>query len=106
MSTINVTDETFKSEVLGSDKPVLLDFWAEWCGPCKQMTPALEELANELDGKVVVAKMNIEDSPETPVNFHVRGVPTLMVFKGGEVVATRSGAMTKSKLSEWLAEHT
>lgn len=106
MSTINVTDETFKSEVLGSDIPVLLDFWAEWCGPCKQMTPALEELASELDGKVVVAKMNIEDSPETPVDFHVRGVPTLMVFKGGEVVATRSGAMTKSKLSEWLAEHT
>jgi thioredoxin 1 len=106
MSTINVTDETFKSEVLGSDIPVLLDFWAEWCGPCKQMTPALEELATELDGKVVVAKMNIEDSPETPVDFHVRGVPTLMVFKGGEVVATRSGAMTKSKLSEWLAEHT
>lgn len=106
MSTINVTDETFKTEVLGSDIPVLLDFWAEWCGPCKQMTPALEELASELDGKVVVAKMNIEDSPETPVDFHVRGVPTLMVFKGGEVVATRSGAMTKSKLSEWLAEHT
>lgn len=105
MSTITVTDETFKADVLGSDKPVLLDFWAEWCGPCKQMTPALEELASELDGKVVVAKMNIEDSPETPVDFHVRGVPTLMVFKGGEVVATRTGAMTKSKLAEWLEEH-
>ena len=105
MSTITVTDETFKTDVLGSDKPVLLDFWAEWCGPCKQMTPALEELAGELDGKVVIAKMNIEDSPETPVDFHVRGVPTLMVFKGGEVVATRTGAMTKSKLAEWLEEH-
>ena len=105
MSTITVTDETFKADVLGSDKPVLLDFWAEWCGPCKQMTPALEELAQELDGKFVIAKMNIEDSPETPVDFHVRGVPTLMVFKGGEVVATRSGAMTKSKLAEWLQEH-
>ena len=106
MSTITVTDETFKAEVLGSDTPVLLDFWAEWCGPCKQMTPALEELAGELEGKVVIAKMNIEDSPETPMDFHVRGVPTLMVFKGGEVVATRSGAMTKSKLAEWLSEHT
>ncbi|NNC38355.1 MAG: thioredoxin [Acidimicrobiales bacterium] len=105
MATINVTDQTFKSDVLGSDKPVLLDFWAEWCGPCKQMTPALEELAGELEGQVVVAKMNIEESPETPMDFHVRGVPTLMVFKGGEVVATRSGAMTKSKLAEWLAEH-
>lgn len=106
MSTINVTDETFKSEVLGADKPVLLDFWAEWCGPCKAMTPALEELASELEGKVVIAKMNIEESPETPTDFHVRGVPTLMVFKAGEVVATRSGAMTKSRLAEWLAEHT
>lgn len=106
MSTITVTDETFKAEVLGSDTPVLLDFWAEWCGPCKAMTPALEDLAAELEGKVVIAKMNIEDSPETPMDFHVKGVPTLMVFKGGEVVATRSGAMTKSKLAEWLAEHT
>jgi len=105
MSTITVTDETFKADVLGSEKPVLLDFWAEWCGPCKQMTPALEELAGELEGKVVIAKMNIEDSPDTPVDFHVRGVPTLMVFKGGEVVATRTGAMTKSKLAEWLEEH-
>jgi thioredoxin 1 len=101
---MTITDENFKADVLGSDKPVLLDFWAEWCGPCKQMAPALDELANELAGSAVIGKMNIEDSPNTPVDFHVRGVPTLMVFKGGEVVATRTGAMTKSKLAEWLAE--
>ena len=106
MATVTVTDENFKTDVIGSDKPVLLDFWAEWCGPCKMMSPALDELASDLDGKVVVAKMNIEDSPETPADFHVRGVPTLMIFKGGEVVASRSGAMTKTKLAEWVAENT
>ncbi|HFB55078.1 MAG TPA: thioredoxin [Hellea balneolensis] len=104
MSVMTITDENFKADVLGSDKPVLLDFWAEWCGPCKQMAPALDELATELAGSAIIGKMNIEDSPNTPVDFHVRGVPTLMVFKGGEVVATRTGAMTKSKLAEWLAE--
>lgn len=105
MPTITVTDENFKSEVLGSTKPVLLDFWAEWCGPCKQMAPALEELSEDLAGEVVVAKVNIEDSPDTAVDFHIRGVPTLMIIKNGDVVATKSGAMTKNKLAEWLAEH-
>ena len=105
MATITVTDENFKADVIGSDKLVLLDFWAEWCGPCKAMGPALEELAADWDGKAVIAKMNIEDSPDTPVDFRVRGVPTLMIFKAGELVATRTGAMTKSKLSEWLSEH-
>ncbi len=105
MATFTATDDNFTAEILGADKPVLLDFWAEWCGPCKQMSPALEELSEEMDGKIIVAKLNIEDSPETAVKFHIRGVPTLMIVKGGEVVATRSGAMTKSKLAEWLGEH-
>jgi len=105
MATITVTDENFKADVIGSDKLVLVDFWAEWCGPCKAMGPALEELAADWDGKAVVAKMNIEDSPDTPLDYRVRGVPTLMLFKAGELVATRTGGMTKSKLSEWLSEH-
>ncbi len=105
MGTIAVTDDTFKDEVLKSDTPVLVDFWAEWCAPCKAMTPALEAVSEELAGKVKIAKVNIDDAPDTPMRYHIRNVPTMMIFKGGEVVSTKMGSMTKTKLAEWLAEH-
>ena len=106
MATVKVSDSSFKADVIDSETPVLVDFWAEWCGPCKQIGPALEELSDELGDKMKVAKVNIDDDPETPGKFHVRGIPTLMIFKGGQVVATKVGVMSKTKLSEWVAEHT
>ncbi|GLQ21322.1 thioredoxin [Algimonas porphyrae] len=105
MSTIAVTDDTFQSEVLKSDTPVLVDFWAEWCAPCKAMGPALEAVSEDMAGKVKIAKVNIDDAPDTPMRYHIRNVPTMMIFKDGEVVSTKMGAMTKSKLAEWLSEH-
>ncbi len=105
MSTIAVTDDNFRDEVLNSDTPVLVDFWAEWCAPCKAMTPALEAVAEDMSGKIKIAKVNIDDAPDTPMRYHIRNVPTMMIFKNGEVVSTKMGAMTRTKLTEWLAEH-
>lgn len=99
-----IKDSEFANEIQNSDVPVLVDFFAEWCSPCRQLTPVLEEVSNELNGKLKVVKMNIDDSPETPTNFGVRGIPTLIMFKNGEAVATHTGAMTKSKLTAWLNE--
>lgn len=105
MATVKVSDESFAKDVIEADGPILVDFWAEWCGPCKQIGPALEEISEEMSGQVKVAKVNIDDNPDTPAKFHVRGIPTLMIFNQGQVVATKVGAMTKSKLSEWVAEN-
>ena len=104
MSTVPVTDETFERDVLKADGPVLVDFWAEWCGPCKMIGPALEELAGEFAGKLTVAKVNIEDSPTTPSRYGVRGIPTLMLFKDGQMASMKVGAMPKQKILEWLNE--
>lgn len=102
MSTVNVTDDEFESAVLGADKPVVVDYWAEWCGPCKMIGPALEEIASEMGEQVKIAKINIDENPNTPSKFGVRGIPTLMMFKDGEVIATKVGALPKTQLEEWI----
>jgi thioredoxin 1 len=102
MSTTKITDASFESDVLKAPGPVLVDFWAEWCGPCKQIAPALEDLANELGEKVTVAKLNIDENPKIPGQFGVRGIPTLMLFKDGKVAATKIGALPKGALLQWV----
>ena len=103
-ATNKITDATFKQEVLESSLPVVVDFWAEWCGPCRMIAPALEEIATELQGKVKIVKLNIDENPQTPQQFGVRGIPTLLIFENGAVKAEKIGALPKSKLSEWVEE--
>ena len=102
MSSKPVSDDSFEADVLKSGVPVLVDFWAEWCGPCKMISPALEEIAAEMDGKVQIAKVNIDENPQTPQKYGVRGIPTLMLFKDGQVAATKVGALPKNQLAEWV----
>lgn len=102
--TTSVTKENFTSEVLGNEKLVLVDFWAEWCGPCKQIGPALEELATELEGKVKIAKVDVDTNPSAAASMGVRGIPALFIFKDGEVVSNRAGAAPKAALQSWIEE--
>jgi len=99
---VNVTDGTFEAEVLQSDSPVLVDYWAEWCGPCKMIAPILDEISGEYDGKLKIAKLNIDENPDTPPKYGIRGIPTLMLFKNGNVEATKVGALSKSQLTAFL----
>ena len=105
MATVNITDENFDTEVLKSDKPIIVDFWAEWCGPCKQIGPTLEEISDEMSNDIVVAKHNIDNEPNTPTKYGIRGIPTMLLFKGGELKATKVGATTKSNIVTWIKEN-
>ncbi len=102
MSLTRVTDSSFEAAVLKAEGVVLVDFWAEWCAPCKQIAPLLEDLANDMDGRLTVAKLNIDDNPDTPYKYGVRGIPTLILFKDGQVAATKVGPLPKGKLYEWV----
>ncbi len=105
MTTVSVTDENFNTEVLKSDKPIVVDFWAEWCGPCKQIGPTLEEISDEMASEVIIAKHNIDSEPNTPTKYGVRSIPTMLLFKDGELKATKLGATTKSNIVSWIKEN-
>ena len=102
MATVKVDTSNFQQEVLNSAEPVVVDFWAEWCGPCKMIAPSLEEISNELAGKVKVAKLNIDENPDIPVRYGVRGIPTMLLFKDGQPVAQKVGAAPRSQIQQWL----
>jgi len=105
MATVNITDENFDTEVLKSNKPIVVDFWAEWCGPCKQIGPTLEEISNEMTNEIIIAKHNIDNEPNTPTKYGVRGIPTMLLFKDGKLKATKVGATTKSNIVSWIKEN-
>ena len=105
MATVKVTDKNFDTDVVNAGKPVVVDFWAEWCGPCKTVGPILEELSDELSDKVTIAKHNIDEEPNTPTKYGVRGIPTMLLFQNGELKATKVGATTKSDLKSWIEQN-
>ena len=104
MASKKINDQNFDSEVLKSEGLILVDFWAEWCGPCKMIGPALEEISEEMKEEVIITKINIDENPTTPQQYKVKGIPTLLLFKDGKVVAEKIGALTKAKLTEWIRE--
>ena len=104
MATVAVTDDTFDAEVKNSDIPVVVDFWAEWCGPCKQIGPALEEISTEMNGKVKIAKVDVDSNPNTATQLGIRGIPALFIFKNGEVISNRAGAAPKAALQSWIED--
>ncbi|MDC0628169.1 thioredoxin [Pelagibacteraceae bacterium] len=105
MPTKAITDESFDNDVIKSEKPTVVDFWAEWCGPCKQIGPVLEEISEEMKDQVIIAKHNIDNEPNTPTKYGIRGIPTMLLFKGGELKATKVGATTKSNIISWIKEN-
>ena len=105
MPTKNITDENFEKEVIKSEKMTLVDFWAEWCGPCKQVAPILDEISNEMSDQIVIAKHNIDEQPNIPTKYGVRGIPTMLIFKGGELISTKVGASTKSNIVSCIKEN-
>ena len=105
MATKNVTDENFETEVLKAGKPTVVDFWAEWCGPCKQIGPILEEIANEKENKLKIIKLNIDENPQTPQKYGVRGIPTLMLFREGKLIDSKVGSLPKSSIEAWLQDN-
>ncbi|HET7312918.1 thioredoxin TrxA [Salinisphaera sp.] len=102
---VKVSDDSFENDVLSATGPILVDYWAEWCGPCKQIAPVLDELADDYEGKLTIAKLNVDENPNTPPRYGIRGIPTLMLFKDGEVAGTKVGAVSKSQLAEFVDQH-
>ena len=105
MSTIKISDETFEENVINSGKPIIIDFWAEWCGPCKQIGPILEEISDEYNDKLTIGKLDVDENPETPCKYQIRGIPTMLLFNNGKLVDTKVGMSSKTDLKEWIKKN-